>query len=357
MPCPPHRAAALLTAAAFAATALPCAAGAPAPSEPAPGPDTRPAGVRAPATQPAAAELLPTAGDLQGLFDRGDYPTLLRQLPKVLLLRGRAATAYDRYALLLLKAETHLRMKTFGPAAAAFRDAAVAADDPAKAAYAAAVELLLKRSPNATYQPGPTKKVKPATIDVTDPDARKAALAALLVDELTAAAPGIEAAMLGGTPAELVEAVRVLGRLDVLDRAAEVGDEAKRSVADLRSRGAAHVARRLEQLKARHDEARDSATGRVRSPAPVAGPNAAGLSGAKRFGGMGRGAEPRVARRGLSAEDVRDLKEIVSVCEQLAPPNRRLTDPAAAGAAPELRALSDTAEQLGRAASQTLAGK
>ncbi|MDB5296893.1 MAG: hypothetical protein JWO31_2876 [Phycisphaerales bacterium] len=69
----------------------------------------------------------------------------------------------------------------------------------------------------------------------------------------------------------------------------------------------------------------------VEAAAILPSASAADVPGARPCGGAGPRAESRASRRGLSPEDVRDLKET-------------------AGAAPELRALAATAEERGRAA-------
>src|SRR5688572_29729941 len=77
---------------------------------------------------PAAAAPLPTMAEIQELRDRKRHPEVLKAVYRVLALRGdaaeKAAGEYNRYTLLVIKAETHLRLGAPRPAAAAFRDAA-----------------------------------------------------------------------------------------------------------------------------------------------------------------------------------------------------------------------------------------
>src|SRR5215212_10101405 len=93
---------AALLLAAVLAHAAPAAPGAPD------GPDPN---VAPPPVGAGAAEALPSPRDVRAALDQGDPAEALRRLSRLLPLRGAAGKALDRYELLALKAEAHLRLK------------------------------------------------------------------------------------------------------------------------------------------------------------------------------------------------------------------------------------------------------
>lgn len=153
-----------------------------------------PAKLAAPAPIPDG---LPSQADVQAAFDAQDYAGVLQRLQRLLILKGKAAEPYDRHALLVLKAEAHLRLKASGPAAQAFAEAAKVAPDGPSAAADIAAELLVRRGGAVlTYQPklkDPNDKTKAQPpIDFVDPDGRRRATAALFADEWAVAEPRVK---------------------------------------------------------------------------------------------------------------------------------------------------------------------
>jgi hypothetical protein len=175
-----------------------------------------------------AAEPLPTQGDIQQTFDRGKYPLVLQELNRVLVLKGAAAKAYDRHALLRLKGETHLRMKAAAPAAQAFADAAAETEDAQAADVDRATALLIKRSSQQAYAPkarGPKGREKAAeAIGIVEPDGRKRALAALFEDEYAAGEPKVSAVRNARQLAPILDVLPAVRDLRSLERAANSHD-------------------------------------------------------------------------------------------------------------------------------------
>lgn len=328
---------------------VPPAAGrlAPPATRPAPSPTTRPAAAtEVPATRPAAVarpgpEPLPSTDDLRVLFEQGKYADLLKQLPRVMVLRGKAAEPYNRYDLLMLRFETHMRMKAQAPAAATLDDALEVTDDPKKVAYCKSVDLLLKRSKGFQYTPGAHRKAKGTPIDIVEPGPRKEALKALLADEMAVVTPKVEKALDGQSLGDIAGAVQLLQGLDVLEQAAETGEDAQRMVVDLRTRGAALMAKAVQRMQARHDEIFKHANEMVRY-----------VVNTPAFGG-GAQQQVRYRQRGLESRDYKELKEIVATCEKLIPNARGLAK-ATGGKVKEVEDLITASEDLRRKADRTL---
>ena len=96
-----------------------------------------------------ANDALPTRTEMREAFDAGDYPRTLQQVARALAVKGDAARDYDRYDLLILKAEAHLRLKNTAAAAAAFDEAAKLATH--------AICLRFNQSPNRSFMRSPWK--------------------------------------------------------------------------------------------------------------------------------------------------------------------------------------------------------
>ena len=320
------------------------------PSVPATGP-----AAAVPGTQPAAGmpsfkpslpakpgpEPLPTQDDLKALFDQAKYPDLLRQLPRVLVLRGKAAGPYNRYDLLMLRFETHLRMKAQAPAVATLGEAQNATDDPKKVNYCKAVVVLLKRSRNFAYQPSPQKKERPPTIDVVDPESRQKALSALLADEMAEVTPSIMKALDGTSIPAIAKAIESLDGFSVLEGAAGGGDDAARLIADLRSRGNAVMAKEVVRMTAYVDDVSRSANTLQQYVVQLPG-------------NLGTGPQDvlRTRRRGLIGQEYRDLGDVVKTCDQILPNVRGLAK-ATGGNLKEVEDLIAATEDLRRKADKT----
>src|SRR3712207_2633533 len=96
-------------------------------------PKRSPAQDAAPAKADAAAPASPSQADIQRAYEAKDYQQVVQLVSKVLPLKGKAAVAYDRYELLMLKGEAHLQLKQPKAAGDAFAAAAKETDDAPKA--------------------------------------------------------------------------------------------------------------------------------------------------------------------------------------------------------------------------------
>jgi len=232
-------------------------------------------------------------------------------------------------------------MKAQAPAVAALREAQNTTDDVKKINYCKAVDLLIKKSKNFQYQPGANKKEKPPAIDIIDAESRKTALRALLSDEMAIATPKVEKALNGQSLAEIASAVQSLQGFDVLENAADGGDETQKLISDLRTRGTALLAKTVLRQTARTDEIAKSANELIRIQ--VAVPSTTGQLTY----------DYRMRKRGLGTDDWRELRDIVKLADDLIPNIKGLA--AATGAKPkDVEDLLNAAEDLKHKADKAL---
>jgi hypothetical protein len=199
----------------------------------------------------------PSSEELHRLMEEKRYPQALQKITAGLALKGQAAKQVNRYELLMLKGECHLRGKALGMAAEAFAAAArepLAA--PSERAVAAAHEMLIRQSKAFAYSPKPAatgarvgagaavEKSRPAPIDILDPESRKRAFAAMLDDELTANEDELAAAKAARQLGPVAAVFKPLATMEGLELAAtgdavrvraieaDLADRAKRSISD-----------------------------------------------------------------------------------------------------------------------------
>ena len=287
----------------------------------APAQTPKPGGVKpqpaAPTGAGGAADALPNADDVHQLFNEGKYKETLQKVARLLALKGDAAKAYDRHDLLVLKAESHLRQKEATAAVAAYEQAAKEAPDAKAKAVDTATPLLIKRSKNLTFTP-PVKKGAGAAaaagssepIDITDPEKRKEAFAAMFAEQKEQAAPKFKAAKDAKSLPPIADAVKLAGNLRTLELAATGDDaEVKAMVQDLSAKAQKMMVDAVESMTKTVQDIEASANNLqpartfTRSPLP----------------GGGAFAESTYRKRGLMTPDVNDLKRIISDTQKLAP--------------------------------------
>ena len=275
----------------------------------------------APAAESGAAptDALPTRTEMDESFEAGDYPRTLQQVARALAVKADAAGDYDRYDLLILKAEAHLRLKNTAAAAAAFDEAAKSAAHAKGVAVGTVSAELVRRSRNLQYTPSPQKKEKGAAaaagpadpIDITDADGRARAFTAMLEDAKGKVVAEVKAAKAAATLAPIVDALAMLRDLRLLELAAE--DEsgaAAEMAAGLAERARALAERPVQQMAeqvAKVEEAasreytdytpRRNAGGRVtRVTSGVTGPTAPQSAELRRIVAECRGIHESIAR-------------------------------------------------------------
>jgi hypothetical protein len=295
---------------------------------------------KAAAVPPAAAgaaEAMPSTKDVRAALDKGDAVEALRLVSRLLPLRGAAAKNIDRYELLTLKAEAHLRLKAGDAAAQAFRLAAEQADDRERAAVARATEQLIRRSHGLVYTPRIAVKGQAANrdpIDVIDPEKRKAALRAMFADEMAELAPKLHAAKAAKTLPPALKAMQAARDLSTLELAANgsadqvngVVEELKQSCKDLLTRAMERTTKRVDQIT---QMANDPEIVRQVFPNPLGG------------------FEVDVAerRRGLKRQDIAQLKGLADTCDEVAAGGKAVARAAGANES-EMEDVVEAAEDL-----------
>jgi hypothetical protein len=216
-----------------------------------------------PAAAPAkdAKDALPTMAELRQQFKDGKHQDVLKQIQRLLQLKGDAAKPYDRYELFCLRGESFLRIKSMSLAADAFDDAAeVAKDNSKKEGLARGTAVLIRRSKQVGYVPRPARAERgkpppppppapPAPMQIVEEADRKAAFARLLEDERAAVVPKLEAAQKGTSLPPIIEVAKMLGDLQAVEIAATGKGEATQAMTtDLAARSHDLIATALNAM-------------------------------------------------------------------------------------------------------------
>jgi hypothetical protein len=247
-------------------------------------------------TRPSEPPPPPSMAQLQRMFDARQYQDVVRHAVKVLALKGDAAAQYDRHEVLVLKAESHLRLGDAEPAAKAFDEAAaVASDEPAAAALDRATALLARRARQNVYRPrSPSPAVSAGEgLSLLDPVGRKLALRALFDDERAAAQPRLSLPQRAPLHA-LIAALEAAAPLRTLELAAtgaaEQTDEVLRPLCD---RAGKLMGDELKAMASRVEKL-DKAANKKR-----------------KMGSAYR-------KRGLSSAEQAELRDVLGLCERFA---------------------------------------
>jgi len=318
------------------ATEKPVVPGAPAKPAAKPGATTK-------ADAPATGDL-PTMDQMQALFDAGNYNELLKDFAKVLPLKGKAAEPYDRQKLLQLKLDTHMKLKQQAPAIATLNEMIDSTDDePAKQSARATIQLI-KRSKLFVYTPKPAKKTpKPsAPLDITDPIARKAAMQAMLDEDMAKVAPKVKAAMDQSSLPPIAAALEAAkGVRDIEVGVTGTDANSKTMVADLGSHGRDLITKTVEKMSKRVDEITKDANETIRTRANVM--SAAGY----------RVAQDRVRRRGLKDQEPQELRKVINDLPAIARGAQELVL-ATGGKQSEADSMVEMCNELSKRAKKTL---
>ncbi len=283
---------------------------------------------------------LPTTQEVRELIQEEKYVDAMQRVNRLLALKGAAAKPYDRYELLLLKGETHLHMKALNPAMAAFADAAKATQDAYQRAVARATELLFRRAKGFTYTSrvsGDAGKAR-ESFDLIDTEQRKKAIAALLEDELAALEPKSKAAREATSLKPVVEAIQAVTAARDLEIAADIGDSRTKKMLERLDKRAQDVMNRaLKTMGNRADELERVANELVDSDVEVADRN-------------GHHTERRTQLRGLSGNEIAELRSTISTCEKMVPAAHEIGDAVEGEPALYDKIIEDSEEVRRRAA-------
>jgi hypothetical protein len=255
----------------------------------------------------AQAEPLPTVEQIRKLLDDGNGADALKHVNRLLALRGKAGESYDKYELLTLKGEAHLRLKANEAAAVAFRQAAAETEDRQHKAVARATEQLIRRSKNLAYTPKKLARGEKAEpIDVVNPDSRHKAISALFVDEVSPLLPKAEAAKAARSVGPMIKAMAAAREMEYLELAANgSADQINGIVEGLKEQGKSMLTRVMEKATKRVDRITTLAndTERVRQVIPMSGGGYRSVMIEK--------------RRGVQKDDITELKGIIDACDEV----------------------------------------
>jgi hypothetical protein len=277
---------------------------------------------------PGAGAKPATLSDARDAFDQGQYPRALQLVTRVLAAKGEAAKGLDRYELLVLKGESHLRLKNSPAAAEAFDEAAKFAADEKTAALARAMGELVRRSKGSLYTPPAEKGAPPPRpIDITDRSQRVAAFAAMFRESEPKVSAAAEAARRGVELPKMLEALRMLWDLRTLEVAATDGDaESKKLGAELAEKARYVMARAVAQMGDTVSQIESSASQVYEDVRPAGGAAYANSNVV-----------------GLGKDDIHTLRQIAADCDRIAGVAADLKSIAPSDQGDALRALRDDA--------------
>jgi hypothetical protein len=286
----------------------------------------------------------PEVIEIREQFAQQKYADVLRNVARLLALRGESTKAYDRYELFTLRGEAYLRTKAPSVAAEAFKSAAKETKDPVQQATARATELLIRRSKPAGYLPrtevkaaatGPRAAQAVEPLSIVEEADRKIALEALLADEMAVIEPKLKAATSATSLVPIIEATKALSDIRVLELAASGKDDRTKALsADLGTHAHQLISPEVRSMSTRVEQCWRSGS-RERYATDRAGGVRDKLYGLY----------------GLNSTEQADLKKIIQTCQKLAPAAKEL---AAAVGTSELDIDAQTASDVLARASEVL---
>jgi hypothetical protein len=207
------------------------------------------------ATICSAQATLPQA---QEKFDEGDYREALKLISQGLSTPRLAPN--QRYALLMLRGESLLRLDERSLAIDAYKSAAEAKAGAKETAVARATCALIRKSQKSMYRPmsagGSTEP-----IDIVDPESRKKAFAALYADSQAMMQKKVEAALRATTLPPIVEVIQPLldqGAMEYL--ATGSAPQTRQTLTELGDHARQLMSAELQRVAYRIDQLRDTST-------------------------------------------------------------------------------------------------
>lgn len=235
------------------------------------------------AAQTRPAGTVPTVLQVREDFDSGEYSQAIRGATRLLLMKSIPPA--DRHELLVLKAESHLRLGDSDLAGKAFDDAYAAATEGSAGAKDRAMAILVRRSKRNVYVPrAPPDGSVVESYPILDEQGRKLALRGLYADERSADASKLAAAVASDDVQGMLDGLDAILLLRDLELAASGADaESQATLTPLSGRAAEYMEEQLKQTGKRVEKLAKSANTK------------------KKMGSAYR-------KRGLAAEEVQELR-------------------------------------------------
>jgi hypothetical protein len=254
----------------------------------------------------AANQDLPSVDDLKRMYDDKKYEDLVIKLSFVLSLHNEAGRSYDRYELYMLKGEAQMGRRQPVAASDAYVRAAKHTTDKTQLAMAVAMSELSRRCPNMKFTPQ-TGAAKGRQIDVTDPQARKPAFAALYADELVAAKWAIKDASEATTIPPIFDVIPWLKKLSAIEIAATDSDTQSAAL--------------VEQIGSHADQLIGAVIDKYAGRVAAIDRNAQTvISVTDQYGNTMSGPQ------GLDSREQKELKDIIADCAQIGPAVKDLVE-------------------------------
>jgi hypothetical protein len=306
----------------------------------------------APPPGPAAGPApLPTAAEVRKQVEDGQYRDGLKDLVRILDLRGPPTAAYDRAEMLQLRAECQLQLRQTSAAQASL-DAAVkeargskdVPPNPDRLGQALALSALVAKSPNLLYAPkSRTGPLAPKPINILDRTARPAACKALFDDSLPDVKTRVRIALDASAMPPVLDAAKAVATLRALEKAG-TGDDAqsKRLAEELAPRAVLRLGNSVADMDGAARTIVSAANMVYSTPAVRVNP----VTGVRTFDQIAR-------RRGLVGDDAARLKSIQQTCAQIITACQDL--PLALDATDDFNAIAKNADALAQAVGKALA--
>jgi len=267
-------------------------------------------GQATPATKPVAAAAptsQPTAGDVQKLIDAKQFPAAVKTAAKLLATHGPAAAALDRFSLTMLKGYAQAGMKSNSTAVMTFKSAEKETKDTNQIALARWTAELFHTAGSTTYTPRTVVLGAPkrGPFDLLDADQRKDAFGALLDDSLAALDPKLKAATISQNLPQIWPVLQQVMDLDNLDVIANGSDDKTMTLASsLLDHSRNLLANALKEDWARVSDIDTHANVTTTVPTQVYINNSLMT-------------QTVTKKNGLSDSNKTELKNIISVCQQV----------------------------------------
>lgn len=280
--------------------------------------------------------------ELKQLLTDKQYQPLLQGLNRVLGLKGKAASGYDRGELLLLKGEALLQTKQTTAAIDVFESVVKQGTEAKGKEMGQAMALLVRRSPGGKYTPKTKAKDKPAaSINILDPDQRKAALSAMLVDELADLQPKVKSAGQSKALPPILALVDSVEKARQVELAATDQDGQARQIgSDLADRARDVMAAEIRRLSERTEAI--SKIGEALIP----------FNEMVQDRGRAR-METHYRKHGLNTNELNELRQIAAMCDQVEPIASKLAEGLQLDAK-DFRQAVDDAERVKKRAREVL---
>jgi hypothetical protein len=284
------------------------------------------------------AKGVPTTDEIRQMLDEKQYRRVLREVARAQALKGDDAAVYDKGQLLLLRGEAQLGLRVQPAAAKSFRDAAETASRDEDRATARALAMLLAKSEDLLYTPK-TGDATDRGIDILAD--RKAALAALLADELATVEPKAQDAKGAKSIADVLAAAKAAAPVGELELAVT---GSRKRVDEMMNGFSSQVAALLDQTLIDLDRQADNIEQTALTMMAIP-PEALGGRQDPKF--------VKAKKRGLAPGDQGALRSIMDTCREIVSRNRDVA--LQLGADPDrFRSAGDFAIRLSAKASAIL---